>query len=403
MISNIVNALSVSMGINIETQKEFIVNCVLTSLRDTLESEEDYKQHVKRKADEGKKVMSYKDFYNSSILYYTFGMFLIAVQTAVPSIKTRRTHPGCVRSFNGFPFEGSGDNSSLTYLTCIVYDIRSSAEPWNVLKGKKQEFILTRIKGSINDVLLSLPDVKRKFDEKTEYLLTNPANAIPEEHDIKRWSQFLPPLVPFKIKRLANISDEFKKSLMHDLRSGSENQREKLLVIDSKIITFSLAIQEKIQEIVKNKNMLLQNSNNEPYLENSCCQSKEGESTIEYFIKQDELIKEYNNIVFRLTNILQDVNSYSTGGMFYSVINTKNKYPSLSRDYAEKTIYLAFIYFCKFKSLAPIPEDLIPLCTDKPNMSLISMNETVDKIVQNLKKIGEGQKSSGEVKWDNIA
>jgi hypothetical protein len=74
-----------------------------------------------------------------------------------------------------------------------------------VLKGKKQDFILNKIKGSINDVLLTLSDVKRKFDEKTEYLLTNPANSIPEEHDIKRWSQFLPPLVPFKIKRLANI------------------------------------------------------------------------------------------------------------------------------------------------------------------------------------------------------
>ena len=388
MISNIVNALSISMGINIENQKEFIVNSVLESLKNTLESEEEYKEHVKRKADEGKRVMSYKDFYNSGIIYYTFGMFLIAIQTSIPSIKTRKTHPGCVRSFNGYPFEGSGDNSSLTYLTCIIYDIRTSAEPWNVLKGKKQEFILNKIRSSINDVLLGLPYVKRKFDEKTEYLLTNPANSISEEHDIKRWSQFLPPLVPFKIRRLANISDEFKKSLINDLRSGSENQREKLLVIDSKIITFSLAIQEKIQEIVKNKNMLLHNNNNEPYLENSCCQSKEGENTIEYFIKQDGLIKEYNIIVERLTNILQDVNSYSTGGLFYSDINTKNKYPPLSKDFDEKTIYLAFIYYCKFKSLAPIPEDLIPLCTDKPEMSLISTNESLEKIVQILKDNG---------------
>jgi len=388
MISNIVNALSISMGINIENQKDFIVNSVLESLKNTLESEDEYKEHVKRKADEGKKIMSYKDFYNSSIIYYTFGMFLIAIQTAIPSIKTRKTHPGCIRSFNGYPFEGSGDNSSLTYLTCVIYDIRSSAEPWNVLKGKKQEFILNKIKSSINDVLLALPDVKRKFDEKTEYLLTNPTNSIPEEHDIKRWSQFLPPLVPFKIRRLANISDEFKKSLINDLRSGSENQREKLLVIDSKIITFSLAIQEKIQEIVKNKNMLLHNNNNEPYLENSCCQSKEGENTIEYFIKQDGLIKEYNIIVERLTNILEDVNSYSTSSLFYSDINTKNKYPSLTKDFDEKTIYLAFIYFCKFKSLAPIPEDLIPLCTDKPEMSLISTNESLEKIVQILKDGG---------------
>jgi hypothetical protein len=388
MIINIVDALSVSMGINIDNQKEFIVNCVITSLKETLESEEDYKEYVKRKADEGKKVMSYKDFYNSGVIYYTFGIVLIAIQTAIPSIKTRKTHPGCVRSFNGYPFEGSGDNSSLMYLTCIVYDIRTSTEPWNVLKGKKQDFILNKIKGSINDVLLGLPEVKRKFEEKTEYLLTSPNNSIPEEHDIKRWSQFLPPLVPFKIKRLANISDEFKKSLINDLRSGSENQREKLLVIESKIITYSLAIQEKIQEVVKNKDMLLSNSNNEPYLENSCCQTREGESTIEYFIKQDGLIKEYNTIVERLSNILQDITSYSTSGLFYSEINTKNKYPSLSKDFDERTIYLSFIYFCKFKSLVPIPEDLIPLCTDKPDLSLMSMNESFDKIIQKLKDDG---------------
>jgi hypothetical protein len=388
MILNIVDSLSISMGINIDNQKEFIVNCVSTSLKETLESEEDYKDHLKRKADEGKKVMSYKDFYNSGVIYYTFGMVLIAIQTSIPSVKTRKTHPGCVRSFSGYPFEGSGDNSSLTYLTCIIYDSRTSVEPWNVLKGKKQDFISNKIKGSINDVLLGLPDVKRKFEDKTEYLLTTPTNAIPEEHDIKRWTQFLPPLVPFKIKRLANISDEFKKSLINDLRSGSENQREKLLVIDSKIITYSLAIQEKIQEVLKNKDMLLSNSNNEPYLENSCCQTKEGESTIEYFMTQDGLIKDYNTIVEKLTNILQDINSYSTSGMFYSEINTKNKYPSLSKDFDEKTIYLSFIYFCKFKSLAPIPEDLIPLCTDKPDISLMSMNESFDKIIQKLKDDG---------------
>jgi hypothetical protein len=293
-----------------------------------------------------------------------------------------------VRSFNGYPFEGAGDNSSLLYLTCIAYDIRSSAEPWNVLKGKKQDFILNKIKGSIDDVLMTLSDVRRKFDEKTEYLLINPTNSIPEEHDIKRWSQFLPPLVPFKIKRLANISDEFKKSLINDIRSGSENQREKLLVVDSKIITYSLAIQEKIQEVVKNKSMLLHNSNNEPYLENSCCQSKEGESTIDYFIKQDGLINDYNTIVERLTNILQDVNSYSTGGLFHSDINTQNKYPAVSNDFNEKTIYLAFIYFCKFKSLVPIPENLLPLCTDKPDMSLMSASWPLDKIVQKLKDDG---------------
>ena len=41
MISNIVNAISVAMGINIEIQKEFIINTVLDSIKETVESEND--------------------------------------------------------------------------------------------------------------------------------------------------------------------------------------------------------------------------------------------------------------------------------------------------------------------------------------------------------------------------
>ena len=388
MINNIVNALSVAMGINIENQKEFIINCVLDTVRNTVESESDYKQMVREMAEKGKKVISYKDFYNTSILYYTFGMFLIAVQTSIPSVKTRKTHPGCIRSFNGYPFEGAGDLSSLTYLSCIAYDIRESGEPWNVLKGKKSDAIINKIRNVIDGLLLAIPDVKRKFEEKTDYLLTNPATTIPEEHDIAKWSQFLPPLVNYKIKHLVNISPEFKRSLMSDLRSGTINQREKLLVIDTKIIQFSLAIIEKIQDIVKKHNLLLHTSGNEPYLENSCCDSNENETTVNYFISRDPKIAEYNNIVTQLSNMMEDVRSYSEAGLFYSNINTKNKYPSINTDFNEKTIYLAFIYFCKFNSLIPIPEDLLPLCTDKPDTMLINPSDTIDRIIQKLKDDG---------------
>ena len=392
-ISNIVNTVSLAMGINIEPQKEFIINTVLDSIKETLESEGDYKSKVREMAEKGKKIMSYKDFYNTAILYYTLGTFLIAVQTSIPSVKTRKTHPGCIRSFTGYPFEGQGDLSSLSYLGCIAYDIRESGEPWNVLKGKKIEVINSRIKASIDDVLLANSEVRRKFEEKTVYLLTNTSTEIPEEHDIAKWSQFLPPLVRFNIKHLVNISPEFKKSLMSDLRSGSVNQREKLLVVNSKIILFSLALIERIQEIVKKSHLLLHTSNNEPYLENSCCDTKEGENTLSYFSSRDPRITEYNEIVTNLSNIMEDVISYSKGGLFFSDINTKNKYPSITNEFNEKTIYLAFIYFCKFKSLMPIPQDLLPLCTDKPESGLINPNDSVDRMIQKLKEDGRNYKN----------
>jgi hypothetical protein len=388
MINNIINAMTIAMGINIENQKEFIINCVLNSIQDTVESESDYKLKIREMAEKGKKILSYKDFFNTALLYYTLGSFLIAVQTSIPSVKTRKTHPGCIRSFSGYPFEGAGDLSSLNYLGCVAYDIRESGEPWNVLKSKKQDVIISKIKVSIDDVLLQFPDVKRKFEEKTNYLLTAPVSDIPDEHDIAKWSQFLPPLVNFKIKHLSNISHEFETSLKSALRSGLSNQREKLLVVDSKIIQFSLSIVERINEVVKKHNLLLHTSNNEPYLENACCESKEGVSTINYFISNDSRIEEYNQIVTRLSNIMEDVLSYSKSGMLFSAENTKNKYPEISKDFNERTIYLAFIYFCKFKSLIPIPEDLLPLCTNKPENNLINSNDSIERIIQKLKDDG---------------
>jgi hypothetical protein len=388
MINNIVNALSVAMGINIETQKEFIINCVIETIKTTVEGESDYKEKLKLAAQKGKSLPSYRDFFNTSLLFYTLGMYLIAVQTIVPSVRTRKTHPGCVRSFTGYPYDGQGDLSSLTYLACVTYDIRDSGEPWNVLKKSNTDKIQNKIKVVIDDLLIQLPEVQRKFAEKTQYLLTSPSTAIPEEHDIAQWSDFLPPLVPFRIKQLATISGEFKKSLTNDLRNGIQSQREKILVVESKIIQFSLAIQEKIREIVKNHTVLLHTANNEPYLENACCDSRVNENTIDYFTSRSPDIITFNDIVRNLSNILDDITGYTEAVTFYSNINTKNVYPPISNTFNEKSIYLAFIFYCKFKSLIPIPTDLIPLCTDKPDASLLDPSDTIDRMIQKLKEDG---------------
>jgi len=332
--------------------------------------------------------MSYEDLYYTSLLYYTLGMFLISVQTSIPSVKTRKTFPGCVRSFVGYPFDGAGDMTSLKYLSCICYQIRKNvAKPWYVLKNSKEEYIANKITLVINEHLLKLPDVKQKMNEKNEYLLSNPEEEIPAEHNVANWIQFLPPLTPFKIKNLVNISSEFKQSLLQNIKSGSKKQEEQILVVESKIIQFSLAIQERIQEIVKKKDLTLSKLNNEYYLENSCCQQKniDQKSTIAYFENEDPRITDYNQIVQNLTNILEDINSYSKAGILYSQINTKNIYPSIKKEFDNNTIYNAFIHFCHFKSLLPIPEDLLPLCNEKPQ-NIISINDSREEITKKLKE-----------------
>jgi len=386
MINNIINSITFEMSINIETQKDFIINTVTEILRNTLPNEIDYKRQIKERLAVGKTMPTYEFVNDSLILNYTIAMILIAIQTSIPSIKTRKTFPNCKKSFIGYPFDGTGDFSSLDYISCVVFNMKSKSTPWYTLARLKQEDISKKIRGFIDTYLLELPEVKRKMDEKTEYLLINQEFDIPTVHDIKNWSQFLPPLLPFSIKNLNDISSDFKRQLKQDLVNGLPDQREKILEIQSKIIMFSLAIQEKIQNIINKKTLLLTKANNEAYLENSCCNERKNQTTIQYFEDSDHDITEYNKTVNKLANLMIDIVNYSKATLMYSNINTKNIYPPLPQNFDDKTIFLAFIYFCRFKSLIPIDEKLLPLCGDKPEFS---EKETNDSIISKLKLAGK--------------
>jgi hypothetical protein len=138
--------------------------------------------------------------------------------------------------------------------------------------------------------------------------------------------------------------------------------------------------------VLKKKQLLLNKANSEPYIENACCNDTFTVSVIEYFAQEDGNIIDFNNIVQKLTNIMADVIAYTEAGIYLSVINTKNIYPILSQEFNEKTIFLAFIYYCHFKSLLPVNEDLIPLCTSKPDF--INENDSMEEIIRKLKNDG---------------
>jgi hypothetical protein len=401
IISNVVTFLSGSMGINVGDKREFITKIVLDSLRVALTSEAEYKKKIEEMAKKGKKLPSYNDVYNLTILYLCLGAFLISAQISIPSIKTRKTYPGCVRSFDGYPIEGkTGDLSGITYLACIAEKSKSAIEPWTALKGSKMDKIRDKIMAFTDNYLLKHGDVIRKLEEKVEYLMSNPAGEqIPEEYNLMKWNNFLPPLMPFKIKSniLENVSPQFKKLLLEEFKSGSPSQREKLLVLQSKIIFFSLAIQEKIQRVVQQKTdkLLLTNAANEPFLENSCCNEKTERNTIQYFEAEQPEIIRCNEIVQSLTNILIDINAITEAPYLFSRENTKNIYPPLTDQYNEETIYLTFIKYCRFSTLIPMNEDLLPICADKPEPGFISNKDTLSDKIRKLKQAGRDYNNEG--------
>ena len=385
---NVIHAFSEFMGIDLENQQDFILKIANEALPFALPTEEQYRKKLQEDAKKGKSTIPYKTFYNYNILFLSMAAILIGIQTSIPSIKTRRTYPGCVRSFSGYPLEGDGEYGGLKYMGCIAHKIpkAKSLEPWSVLsKSNDENKIADKIKDFIDKYYLRNADVERKIKEKNEYLLLSPNELIPVEHELNKWRNFLPPLVAIKMKPVDNISEHFKKDLLRDFRAASSLQREKLLVIQSKIIMFSLGIQEKIQKIIDAKKPLLTNSANEPFVENACCNEKGEFITIDYFFKEDGEIGLYNSNVVDLSNILYDIQVISKAPYLFCRENSKNIYPTLSEKFNEETIYKAFIVFCKFNSLAPTNENLIAMCGEKPH---ISLTDSIKEQIRKLKSDG---------------
>ena len=389
LVSNIIHALSVNMGINIDQSSDFIIKVVTELINDSkvIEKEAAYKIREKQAAIKNKKLPEYGLVYSSTLLLLSLGMFLIGVQTSMPSIKTRKTFPGCVRSFSGFPFEGEGDDTGLNYLACVAFKLKSKTMPWDSLARIKEEELVNKIKLFIVRFLLPYPEVEQKIREKVEYLLLNPEKDIPDEHNVAKWTNFLPPLKRFHVKGLQNVTSGFNDELNHEIKIGSPKQLEKLLVIESKIISYSMAIQEEIQKIVEKKDLLLKSSIH-PFMENACCNEKDNTTmtALQYFAKENGNIEVNNNVVRELSNVMKDLKILTQGGIMLSKVDTKRLFPAISESFSEETIYMAFIDLCKFQSSVPIDAELASICISKPDY--LSKNDSLQDKIAKLKRDG---------------
>lgn len=389
IITNMINSISANMGINLNANQEFIIRVVTELMNDinVIQKEGAYKELEKEAAKRNKKIPEYAKVYTSTFLYLTLGMILIGIQTSIPSVRTKKTFPGCVRSFSGFPLEGEGDDTGLDYLSCVAYQMKDpNTFPWSAMG--KQDKVAGIIKTFITKFLLPYPEVDQKLKDKVNYLLTNPIETIPNKHNINKWLNFLPPLTRFNVKGLQNITTVFKEELEDDLKMGNIKQIDKLLVIESKIIEYSFAIQEAIQKIVEKKDLILKSSGQQIDMRNACCNEKNSANitTLQYFEDENANIQQYNQIVKGLSNIINDINILTKSAIMLSEIDTKITFPPLPNEFSEETIYRAFIELCNFTSFIPIKDDLIPLCKDKPNY--LNKADTIQEKIAKLKRDG---------------
>ena len=90
------------------------------------------------------------------------------------------------------------------------------------------------------------------YTKKSEYLLHHPELEIPNELSIQKWVHFLPPVVSYEIvKSIKGIPNDYKNELDEMQKTGNKLQRKQINMYKSKMTSFSYAIIENINEIVK--------------------------------------------------------------------------------------------------------------------------------------------------------
>jgi hypothetical protein len=313
-----------------------------------ISSEESYKkQSEKKEREKGKKLPPYNVYRNEMILMITASVLLACIQ-GIPLLKSKKTFPGCVRSFSGFPFGGIEDMSSIEYISCVLEKMRNNTtEPWNAINRLNRKLIKDRMKTIIESSIVPHADIERMFVEKREYMILHPElDTIPKQHSIKKWTQFLPPILVLDIvKHIQPLNTQFKNDFMELMKRGDKAQREDLNVFKSKVMQYSYGLLQKIQEMVSMKTVLLKTMSNVPFLQNACCNDNEKINPLHYFTQEDPTIKQYITVIESLASNLYYVNQISKAGLLFDPKKTSVRMNFVPNGIFDENIYGAFVYY----------------------------------------------------------
>jgi hypothetical protein len=163
------------------------------------------------------------------------------------------------------------------------------------------------------------------------------------------------------------------------MEKGKEGQQEKMDIIRSKIIYFSLGIEELIQSAVSNyvkvnKPILLTNMN-DPFLENACCDEK-SINTYSYFVDKEPSIDVYNRRIDVLNSYLLDAHRKSSAMTLFEPSDTRTLSITLNQSFSPDTMYKALIHYCSSISNLNELNELNEICENKKDISK-NMNQII--------------------------
>ena len=388
-IYNVFSAICSNIDVNIDGLEDFILRISNEMIVSNIMKEETYnKRSAKLLKDTNKGLQPYRNYRNETMIIIISSVLLVAIQTAVPSFQTKRTFPGCVRSFSGFPLNGIEDLTGIQYIACVLNKIKSQVSPWDSIKKYKPEILANRMKQILEKNILIRNDISDMYAKKREFIILSPELVSPQEHQISKWKHFLPPVIDFSvIKTLRTVSSDFKKDFIEILRLGKPQQHESVAVLKSKILQYGYGIIESINNIVKTKDLLLKTTNR-LFLENACCNETDVANPITYFNQEDEEISANIRIVTNLAEILHDFKTLSTAPLLYHNDFTGIHYSVVSSGDLEDKIYSAIIHYCNFDRDLPVPELYQSICSERPPLydPKWTLSDKIEFLKKNAKK-----------------
>lgn len=380
---SIINAITEFASIDLTNYKEFIINNVIEVNKKNLPSKETYEKLLKKSTD--KKMVTYNDALNINIITITLVYILVAIQTSIPNITTKRTFPGCIKSFSGYPFETNIDKTGLIYIACIANKIKSNINPWSSIIKFNERIIIKKMEIIIEKYLINNNEFKKLVKNKADYLLINPSNITDKDVDINSWISFLPPLNQFEINinKLQPI-EKINNFIITNIKKNRSIVVKNLLY--SKIKFMTLDIYNNIEQIVKKNKPILSNNSGDPFLENSCCDSKNN-NTINYFIENDTSILQSLNIISIYSAELDRIKNLGKTISLYYPFSTKIKKAIFNSAYSEQTIYNGFIYYCKYFYNNETDELIKNLCGEP--IKNIDYSKNIDELINIYKNEGK--------------